>query len=161
MQSSTGDSRPASGTFMPGMSAESVAFDSHQPLRYSSAPSQEARDARLASFRNSVRADLRAGMAASPAAANGRDMTLSMYRSPSATNLASQNVTREADLQRNIDLQRSFLMSQKEAEAKRKEKERLDKERSDQAFTRSMQSGEMFELHREAMRKMQNRARNA
>ncbi|KZL79677.1 sulfite exporter family protein [Colletotrichum incanum] len=161
VQSSMGDSRPASGTFMPGMSAESVAFDSHQPMRYSSAPSQEARDARLASFRNSVRADLRAGMAASPAAANGRDMTLSMYRSPSATNLASQNVARESDLQRNIDLQRSFLMSQKEAEAKRKEKERLDKERSDQAFTRSMQSGEMFELHREAMRKMQNRARNA
>ncbi|GJC95408.1 hypothetical protein ColKHC_04234 [Colletotrichum higginsianum] len=84
-----------------------------------------------------------------------------MYRSPSATNLASQNVAREADMQRNIDLQRSFMMSQKEAEAKRKEKERLDKERSEQAFTRSMQSGEMFELHREAMRKLQNRARDA
>ncbi|GKT43830.1 uncharacterized protein ColSpa_04011 [Colletotrichum spaethianum] len=159
--SSLGDSRPASGTFMPGMSAESVAFDSHQPMRYSNVPSQEARDARLASFRNSVRADLRAGMAASPAAANGRDMTLSMHRSSSGTNLASQNVSREADIQRNIDLQRSFMMSQKEAEAKRKEKERLDKERADQAFTRSMQSGEMFEAHREAMRKMQRRARDA
>ncbi|GJC95407.1 hypothetical protein ColKHC_04233 [Colletotrichum higginsianum] len=61
IQSSVGDPRPASGTFMPGMSAESVAFDSHQPMRNSNAPSQEARDARLASFRNSVRADLRAG----------------------------------------------------------------------------------------------------
>ncbi|WQF75885.1 hypothetical protein CDEST_00899 [Colletotrichum destructivum] len=161
IQSSVGDPRPASGTFMPGMSAESVAFDSHQPMRNSNAPSQEARDARLASFRNSVRADLRAGMATSPAGANGRDLSLGMYRSPSATNLASQNVAREADMQRNIDLQRSFMMSQKEAETKRKEKERLDKERSEQAFTRSMQSGEMFELHREAMRKLQNRARDA
>ncbi|KAJ0159662.1 hypothetical protein CTA2_9326 [Colletotrichum tanaceti] len=162
IQSSVGgDSRPASGTFMPGMSAESVAFDSHQPMRTYTAPSQGARDARLASFRSSVRADLRAGMAASPAGANGRDMSLSMYRSPSATNLASQNGAREAGMQRNIDLQRSFMMSQKEAEAKRKEKERLDRERSEQAFTRSMQSGEMFELHREAMRKLQNRARDA
>ncbi|KAK1974971.1 hypothetical protein LZ30DRAFT_786619 [Colletotrichum cereale] len=161
MHSLVGDARPPSGTFTPGMSAENVAFDSHQPVRYSSGPSQEARDARLASFRSSVRADLRAGMTASPVSANGRDTTLSMYRSASATNLAGQNGAREADMQRNIDLQRSFMMSQKEAEAKRREKERLDKERADQAFTSRMQSGDMFELHREAMRRMQNQARNA
>ncbi|KDN68377.1 hypothetical protein CSUB01_01582 [Colletotrichum sublineola] len=161
VHSFVGDPRPASGTLMPGISAESVAFDSHQPARYSSGPSQEARDAKLASFRNSVRADLRAGMAAPPVGANGRDSTLSMYRSASATNLAVQHGVREADMQRNIDLQRSFMMSQKDAEAKRKEKERLEKERSDQAFTARMQSGEMFELHREAMRRMQSQARKA
>ncbi|KAK1640352.1 hypothetical protein BDP81DRAFT_509308 [Colletotrichum phormii] len=162
MRSSLEGSRSASGSYVPSMSAENVAFDSHQPMRYSNVPSQDARDARLASFRDSVRADLRAGTASPAPAANGRDMTLSMYRSPSASNLAaSQAAAREADVQRNIDLQRSFMMSQKEAEAKRKEKARIDKERSDQAFTRSMQSGEMFELHREAMRRMQNQARNA
>ncbi|KAL2879640.1 hypothetical protein SGCOL_004969 [Colletotrichum sp. CLE4] len=162
MRSSLEGSRSASGSYVPSMSAENVAFDSHQPMRYSNVPSQDARDARLASFRDSVRADLRAGTASPAPAANGRDMTLSMYRSPSASNLAaSQAAAREAEVQRNIDLQRSFMMSQKEAEAKRKEKARIDKERSDQAFTRSMQSGEMFELHREAMRRMQNQARNA
>ncbi|KXH40947.1 hypothetical protein CSAL01_10423 [Colletotrichum salicis] len=162
MRSSLEGSRSASGSYVPSMSAENVAFDSHQPMRYSNVPSQDARDARLASFRDSVRADLRAGTASPAPAANGRDMTLSMYRSPSASNLAaSQAAAREAEVQRNIDLQRSFMMSQKEAEAERKEKARIDKERSDQAFTRSMQSGEMFELHREAMRRMQNQARNA
>ncbi|OHF00122.1 hypothetical protein CORC01_04530 [Colletotrichum orchidophilum] len=163
MRSSPEGSRSASGSYpQPGMSAENVAFDSHQPMRYSNIPSQDARDARLASFRDSVRADLRAGMASPAPAVNGRDMALSMCRAPSASNLAaSQAAAREAEMQRNIDLQRSFMMSQKEAEAKRKEKARIDKERSDQAFTRSMQSGEMFELHREAMRKMQKSARDA
>jgi len=161
MHSLVGDPRPPSGAFMPGMSAESVAFDSHQPVRYSTGPSQEAREAKLASFRNSVRADLRASTAAAPIGSNGRDTALSMYRSASATSLADQNGAREAEMQRNIDLQRVFMMSQKDAEAKRKEKERLEKERSDQAFTARMQSGEMFELHREAMRRMQSRARNA
>ncbi|KAK2042212.1 hypothetical protein LZ31DRAFT_470869 [Colletotrichum somersetense] len=161
VRSFAGDPRPPSGAFMPGMSAESVAFDSHQPVRYSTGPSQEAREAKLASFRNSVRADLRASMATPPVGANGRDTTLSMYRSASATSLADQNGAREAEMQRNIDLQRIFMMSQKDAEAKRREKERLEKERSDQAFTARMQSGEMFDLHREAMRKMQRRARDA
>ncbi|KAK2000936.1 hypothetical protein LX36DRAFT_385676 [Colletotrichum falcatum] len=161
MNSFTGDPRPPSGAFMPGISADRVAFDSHQPVRYSTGPSQEARDAKLASFRSSVRADLRASMAASPIGANGRDTALSMYRSSSATNLVVQDAAREADMQRNIDLQRIFLMSQKDAEAKRKEKERLDKERSEQAFAARMQSGEMFEAHRDAMRRMQNRARDA
>ncbi|EFQ28624.1 hypothetical protein CGRA01v4_07142 [Colletotrichum graminicola] len=156
-----GDHRPPSGAFMHGMSAESVAFDSHQPVRYSTGPSQEAREAKLASFRNSVRADLRASMAAAPVGSNGRDTALSMYRSASATSLADQNGAREAEIQRNIDLQRVFMMSQKDAEAKRKEKERLEKERSDQAFTARMQSGEMFDAHREAMRRMQSRTRNA
>lgn len=156
------DSSLAAELFMPGMSAENVAFDSHQPMRYSSVPSQEARDARMASFRNSVRADLRAGMAVSPAAANGRDMALvGMYRSSSSSNLLNQPAAREVDMQRNIDLQRSFMLSQKEADAKRREKERLEKEKTDLAFTRSMQSGEMFELHRDMMRKMQKRANGA
>ncbi|KAF4783060.1 hypothetical protein HER10_EVM0005756 [Colletotrichum scovillei] len=162
MRSSLEGSRSASDSYVPSVSADNLAFDSHQPMRYSNVPSQDARDARLASFRDSVRADLRAGTASPAPAANGRDMALSMFRSPSASNLAaSQAAAREAEVQRNIDLQRSFMMSQKEAEAKRKEKARIDKERSDQAFTRSMQSGEMFELHREAMRRMQNQARNA
>ncbi|KAK1713765.1 hypothetical protein CaCOL14_006264 [Colletotrichum acutatum] len=162
MRSSLEGSRSASGSYVPSVSAENLAFDSHQPMRYSNVPSQDARDARLASFRDSVRADLRAGTASPAPAANGRDVALSMFRSPSASNLAaSQAAAREAEVQRNIDLQRSFMMSQKEAEAKRKEKARIDKERSDQAFTRSMQSGEMFELHREAMRRMQDQARNA
>ncbi|KAJ0324265.1 hypothetical protein COL5a_007932 [Colletotrichum fioriniae] len=162
MRSSLEGSRSASGPYVPSVSADNLVFDSHQPMRYSNVPSQDARDARLASFRDSVRADLRAGTASPAPAANGRDMALSMFRSPSASNLAaSQAAAREAEVQRNIDMQRSFMMSQKEAEAKRKEKARIDKERSDQAFTRSMQSGEMFELHREAMRRMQNQARNA
>ncbi|KAF6843319.1 hypothetical protein CMUS01_02231 [Colletotrichum musicola] len=155
------DLRSVSSPYMSNnMSAENIAFDSHQPMRHSNAPSQEAREARLASFRNSVRADLRSGMAVAPAGANGRDQSM-LYRASSSSNIAAQATAREADMQRNIDLQRSFLMSQKEAEAKRRERERMEKERANQAFTRSMQTGEMFDLHRDAMRRMQQGAKNA
>ncbi|KAF9871631.1 hypothetical protein CkaCkLH20_10829 [Colletotrichum karsti] len=161
IRSSMSEKRSSSNPYLPITSAEKLQFDSHQPVRFSNAPSQEARDARLASFRDSVQRDLRAGMAASPAGANGRDMTM-MFRAASSSNLAAaQAASREADMQRNIDLQRSFLMSQKDAEAKRREKERIEKERANQAFTSRMQTGEMFDLHREAMRRMQQGARDS
>ncbi|KAL0931644.1 uncharacterized protein CTRU02_212597 [Colletotrichum truncatum] len=158
-RSSMIDQRSASGVFMPSMPVEQLQFDSHQPIRHSNTPSQEAREARLASFRNSVRADLRNGMAVAPPAAGGRDMSM-MLRTSSSPNMVAQTTSREADMQRNIDLQRSFLMSQKDAEAKRRERERMEKERADQAFTRSMQAGDMFDLHRDALRRMQQGAKN-
>ncbi|KAL3306190.1 sulfite exporter family protein [Colletotrichum asianum] len=152
--------RSLSNPYPPTTSTEKLQFDSHQPSRVSNAPSREAREARLASFRDSVQADLRNASAVAKVGAHGRDTSM-MFRASSSANLAAQAAAREADMQRNIDLQRSFLMSQKEAEAKRREKERIEKERSEQAFTRSMQTGEMFDLHREAMKRMQQGSRNA
>ncbi|KAF4916961.1 hypothetical protein CGCVW01_v009882 [Colletotrichum viniferum] len=152
--------RSLSNPYLPTTSTEKLQFDSHQPSRVSNAPSREAREARLASFRDSVQADLRNASAVAKVGAHGRDTSM-MFRASSSANLAAQAAAREADMQRNIDLQRSFLMSQKEAEAKRREKERIEKERSEQAFTRSMQTGEMFDLHREAMKRMQQGSRNA
>ncbi|KAF5521078.1 hypothetical protein CGCA056_v006711 [Colletotrichum aenigma] len=152
--------RSLSNPYLPTTSTEKLQFDSHQPSRVSNAPSRDAREARLASFRDSVQADLRNASAVAKVGAHGRDTSM-MFRASSSANLAAQAAAREADMQRNIDLQRSFLMSQKEAEAKRREKERIEKERSEQAFTRSMQTGEMFDLHREAMKRMQQGSRNA
>ncbi|KAH0443308.1 hypothetical protein CcaCcLH18_00989 [Colletotrichum camelliae] len=161
IRTSTSDNRRSlSNPYLPTTSAEKLQFDSHQPSRVSNAPPREAREARLASFRDSVQADLRNASAVAKAGAHGRDTSM-MFRASSSASLAAQAAAREADMQRNIDLQRSFLMSQKEAEAKRREKERIEKERSEQAFTRSMQTGEMFDLHREAMRRMQQGPRNA
>lgn len=62
---------------------------------------------------------------------------------------------RGADVQRNIEIQRNLLMGQKEAEAQRREMERLSVERSQREFDERMRSGVMLEAHRDALRRMQ------
>ena len=72
----------------------------------------------------------------------------------STNNLLSKG--REAEVQRNIQMQRNMLLGQKEAERKRGEREREHKEWIDRAFDERMRSGELMGAHREAMRKMQS-----
>jgi hypothetical protein len=137
-------------------------FDSHQPLRRSSGngtygyvPTEAARQAQLASFRSSVQADLRQGSprGASPYGPGNRNS------SSSATKLVYSGW--EADVRRSVDQRRSFLMSQKEAEAQRREMERLDRERSNQEFEERMRTGELLGAHREAMRRLQGEVRDS
>lgn len=128
--------------------ADNLNFNSHQPKRNSGLPNQAARNAQLANFRMSVSQDLRAG---SPMMNSGRE-----------TPFASTNSLlggREADVQRNIEMQRHVLMGQKEAEAQKREMQRRDKEFSDRAFDDRMRSGDLLDAHREAMRKMQRGTR--
>lgn len=128
--------------------AEGLSFNSHQPRRVSGIQTQVARDTQLANFRMSVIQDLRTG---SPILNSGRE-----------TPFASTNSLlggREADVQRNIEMQRHVLMGQKEAEAQRREMQRRDKEYTDRAFDDRMRTGELAEVHREAMRKMQRGAK--
>lgn len=128
--------------------AEGLSFNSHQPRRASGIQTQVARDTQLANFRMSVIQDLRSG---SPILNSGRE-----------TPFASTNSLlggREADVQRNIEMQRHVLMGQKEAEAQRREMQRRDKEYTDRAFDDRMRTGELAEVHREAMRKMQRGAK--
>ncbi|KAI1800645.1 hypothetical protein F4811DRAFT_538219 [Daldinia bambusicola] len=136
------------------VAAESSQFDSHQPQRYSSAPSQAHREALLASFRQSVAVDLRASTPISPAAnSNGESP---MIRSSSATLLGPIGLRNGSnDVQHTIDQQRSVLLSQREQEAQRKEQERREKERNERAFEEMMRRGDLMDAHREAMRKMQ------
>lgn len=128
--------------------AENFTFNSHQPQRNSGLPTPAAREAQLANFRMSVSQDLRAGNAM--ITPSGRE-----------TPFASTNSLlggREAEIQRNIEMQRHVMMGQKEAEAQRRDSQRREREFSDRLFDERMRSGDMLEAHREAMRKMQRSA---
>ncbi|KAG6039445.1 hypothetical protein E4U41_002625 [Claviceps citrina] len=130
-------------------STDSLVFDSHQPKRSSTLPAITAREAQLANFRQSVQNDLRSG---SPIMINtGRETP---FRSASPLGGG-----REAEIQRNIDIQRSVLMAQKEAEAQRREMQKREKQHVDRAFDERMRNGAMLEAHREAMRRMQKVAK--
>ncbi|KXX83189.1 hypothetical protein MMYC01_200303, partial [Madurella mycetomatis] len=133
---------------VPTPTAEAASFDSHQPQRASqtnNATSEAIRQAKLANFRNSVAAELLAsgatGVATVRRLGSGRG-------SPSVA---------AGDLQRNMELQRNILLTQKEAEGQRREQERLARERIDREFDDRMRrdGGALMEAHREAMRRLQ------
>lgn len=126
---------------------EHAPFNSHQPNRTSTVPTPAAREAALANFRASVSSDLNRGSAM--ITPSGRETPFA-----STNNLLSKG--REAEVQRNIQMQRNMLLGQKEAERKRGEREREHKEWIDRAFDERMRSGELMGAHREAMRKMQS-----
>lgn len=139
---------------VPTPMAGSVPFDSHQPKRdQAHLPTAAARQAQLATFRSSVAAELRTGAAVTK---TNRESLTSPYLN-SNNSYASPPTTygREHEVQQNIIMQRNFLMSQKEAEAQRREFERQEKERNDRAFEERMRRGDLLGAHRDAMRRMQ------
>ncbi|KAF5004278.1 hypothetical protein FDECE_9213, partial [Fusarium decemcellulare] len=124
-------------------------FDSHQPKRVSTLPTSAAREAALATFRQNVAHDLRAG---TPVINNtGRETPFTPM---------SLLASRDAEIQRNVEMSRNILMSQKEAEGQRREMQQREKEWADRAFDERMRSGDLLEVHREAMRKMQRKAKD-
>ena len=143
----------------PALTAEAVPFNSHQPKRDSSVP-QAARDARLASFRQSVANDLRNGSPVLPL----QSKTSNPYTNGGLLGSGSmislvQHREGEASVQESINAQRSQLLSQKQAEMARKEAERAGREKQNKAFEQRMRSGELLGAHRDAMRRIQNRSR--
>ncbi|TRX91130.1 hypothetical protein FHL15_007918 [Xylaria flabelliformis] len=135
-------------THIQTITADSSRFDSHQPQRRVSGPSQAERDARLSQFRQSVAADLRA--AAAPVAPKSTPL----LRTTSSTSLLGPS-TSNAEIGRAIDLQRNMLMTQREQEGQKREMERLEKERHERAFEEMMRRGDLMDAHREALRRMQ------
>jgi hypothetical protein len=138
--------RQSSGFDLP----ENQAFDSHQPKRGSTLPTPAAREAQLAQFRNSVANELRAGT----------PMMAQSTRETPFSSTTNALAGRDTEVKRNIDYQRSMMMGQKEAEAQRKEWSRQEKEWADRAFDERMRSGELMGAHREAIRRMQQNAKN-
>ncbi|CAK7203544.1 hypothetical protein SEUCBS139899_006278 [Sporothrix eucalyptigena] len=140
---------------VPTPTASSVPFDSHQPKRdQAHLPTPAARQAQLAMFRNSVAADLSTG--ANLAGKNNRESLTSPYLGGNAGyGSPPQAYNREQEVQQSINMQRNFLLGQREAEAQRREMERLEKERTDRAFEERMRRGDLIEAHRDALRKMQ------
>ncbi|KAI3399850.1 hypothetical protein diail_5361 [Diaporthe ilicicola] len=160
-------------------------FNSHQPQRTSTIPSQMVRDSQLASFRQSVQQDLRGTPTGLPAVNSNAQLGYggayntgsstqgplinSIYGVPgtSSANSLPQHVMRQshdAEVQRDIETQRSFLMGQRQAEAEAQKRQtlRAERERAGQMFEQRIRSDrDLMEMHREAMRKMQRRASKA
>ena len=133
---------------IPQATADTTAFDSHQPRRISTLPTESARQAQLAHFRNSVAADLRRASVASASAPN-------LLNPTSANQGGLQEANRQGEALRSIELQRGILMGRKEAEARRKEVEREGRERFEREFEERMRSGALMGAHRDAMRRLQ------
>lgn len=135
--------------------AEAIPFNSHQPQRAAidnAAMSDAARRARMASFRNSVAADLRAGSAIVTNGGNGP-----YVNGNSTLNVSGINIyERDNEVRRTVDAQRGHLLGLREAEAQRKEAQRKEKERTDREFEERMRRGDLMHAHRAAMRRMQS-----
>ncbi|KAH8910089.1 hypothetical protein BR93DRAFT_957097 [Coniochaeta sp. PMI_546] len=146
----------------PANVASTANFDSHQPIhrRVSGAyvPTEAARQAQLANFRTSVQAELRQGTAF---AGPGYGAPGNAGWNTSAANIYGAGAGGwNADVKRSVDQQRNFLMSQKEAEARRREMERVSRERSNAEFEERMRTGELLGAHRDAMRRLQGGVRD-
>jgi hypothetical protein len=152
-------------TASPNFPADALAFDSHQPQRYSTVLTPTAREVKLANFRHSVQADLRAGSPMLPS--SGRQTPFANVFGASSTSLpagqfAPGGLNRQSEVQRNIDIQRAFLLNQKQAEGQRREKERWEREQGDYAFQEQMRANvELHDTHRDLLRRMQSGARDA
>lgn len=169
-----------------GSLAGGANFNSHQPQRAPAVPSQAVRESQLASFRQSVQQDLRSTPSGMPAVnANAQlgygvgvggggssgqaqgPLINSIYGVPGTSSAHSlpQHVVRQsydAEVQRDMDTQRSFMMGQRQAEAQKRDTLRTERERAGRMFEQRIRSDrDMMEMHREALRKMQRRASQA
>ena len=174
--------RQSSLTPQPQITADTTPFNSHQPARTSTLPSEAARQAQLASFRSSVAADLRKASPSpnNPYQSGGGAGGLRRISSSSATLLGqisssslpfpgtyesaiAMEEEREREWERekgggvlrSMELQRSILLGQKEAELRQKEAERIERERFERGFEERMRSGALMGAHRDAMRRLQ------
>lgn len=166
---------------VPAATAESTPFNSHQPQRRSTAPTEKARQAQLANFRNSVQADLRSGSSLSntSGAALVRKMSIggetnlitggllgvsaSMASLHGAYNNggaggAGPNAGGGENMRRTRMLEADAARRQEHERALDKQKRK--KERSQREFEERMRSGQLMEAHRDAMRRIQRSARD-
>ncbi|KAF5232383.1 hypothetical protein FANTH_13002 [Fusarium anthophilum] len=141
--------RLSGGSNSNGFNSSEALLNTHQPKRVSTLPTSAAREVALATFRQSVQHELRAGTPV--ISISGRETPFT----PSSL-LAS----REVEVQRSVDMSRNILLSQKQAEAQRRETQQREKEWADKAFDERMRNGDLLDVHREAMRKLQRHAKD-
>lgn len=139
--------------------AAAVPFDSHQPQRYSTLPSQLAREAQMQNFRQSVAQDLRAGTPIIPTGTNGSQTLLASSSNPLV--LGAGLLNRDGAARQSIEQGRYKLLSQKEQEAHRKQMSLYEKERAGRIFEERMRRGDLMDAHRDALRRMQSSVRDS
>lgn len=148
-RSSNNKLAPPTRTWSPApATAETSTFNSHQPQRHSTAPSQAVRQAQLANFRNSVAMDLRAVNRSATPPVQGPGLVAM------AVNSGRQGVGMVYGAGDEVGMRtRSSLMILRAENEAGQERER-ERER-EFAVEERMRSGVMMEAHRDALRKMQ------
>ncbi|KAF9766204.1 hypothetical protein IL306_001410 [Fusarium sp. DS 682] len=141
--------RLSSGSNSNGFNSSEALLNTHQPKRVSTLPTSAVREAALANFRQSVQHELRAGTPV--ISSSGRETPFTPK---------SLLASREVEVQRSVDMSRNILLSQKQAEAQRRETQQREKEWADKAFDERMRNGDLLDVHREAMRKLQRHAKD-
>jgi len=154
-------------------SAEVAQFDSHQPQRTSSVPTAVQREQALANFRQTVATDIRSSSAmvnlpqsrTAPSAyrAPGQGVSLINYvqnsSAPSSGATTPSSMPFQIDPTSVLERSRSMLIAQKEQDARKKEMEAQRKEQNDRAFEEMMRRGDLLDVHRDALRRMQSTAK--
>ncbi|KAF3770456.1 hypothetical protein M406DRAFT_320393, partial [Cryphonectria parasitica EP155] len=98
------------------------------------------------------------------AASGGRALINSVYGIPGTSTshslLPHQTQVWDSEVSRDLEVQRQFLMNQKQADATRREARRAERARGERKFEVRMRSeAQLMEAHRDAMRRMQSGAK--
>lgn len=183
---SSGSSRRSFSGYSPekygGGSSVAVNQNLPHPQRRSFTSSQ-TREAQLAGFRSSVKADLRASNTNLPVTtmhqqpgfgggyiSNGmtpvnQPLINSVYNIPgtsSANSLVPQQTQPwKSEVSMNLEVQRQYMMAQKENDARRREARKAERQRQSQLRQSSMGSAQFMDAHAAALMNMQKKARNA
>lgn len=178
---SDGSSRRSISGLPPSVygSSSSLAVNQNLPhIQRRSFNTSQNRVSQLADFRSSVQADLRASNTSLPVTSmlqqpgfGGGYASYSMapVNGPlidSVTSSANplppqQTQLWNADLSRNLDIQRQSMMAQKATDARRREQRRVERERQSQLRQSSMGTHKLLEAHSAALINLQKKARDA
>lgn len=165
------------------LAAPGILNPTPQPPRGFKVLSQAVREPRFASFRQSVQQDPRAKPSGGVPAVKANDVQLgysggyhpqaapqqplidSVYGIPGTsppTNPLPSHLglqSHDPEVQRDMDMQRDFLLGQKQAEAQRRQALRSERELAGRRLEERIRAdGDMIEMHRQAMRRMQRAA---
>lgn len=183
---SSGSSRRSFSGYSPerygGGSSVAVNQNLPHPQRRSFTSSQ-TREAQLAGFRSSVQADLRASNTNLPVTtmqqqpgfgggyiSNGmtpvnQPLINSVYNIPgtsSANSLIPQQTQPwKSEVSMNLEVQRQYMMAQKENDARRREARKAERQRQSQLRQSSMGSAQFMDAHAAALMNLQKKARDA
>lgn len=143
----------------------------------------QSRESQLAGFRSPAQADLRASNTGLPITTlhhqpgfGGEHIPSSMtpvngplinsvYTIPGTSSsnslLPQQTQPWNAELSKSLDVQRQYLMAQKQTDARRRESRRLERERQSQMRQSSMGTHRLLDAHSAALMNLQKKARDA
>lgn len=183
---SSGSSRRSFSGYSPEKygNGSSVAVNQNLPHpQRRSFTSSQTREAQLAGFRSSVQADLRASNTNLPVTtmqqqpgfgggyiSNGmtpvnQPLINSVYNIPgtsSANSLVPQQTQPwKSEVSMNLEVQRQYMMAQKENDARRREARKAERQRQSQLRQSSMGSAQFMDAHAAALMNLQKKARNA